>query len=199
VYDGENRSDWSVYDDFGVGSSVFGDREINTASVPEELLGAEAIRTACDSKMYANNLGTFTAGDDMTLYIATDTRVVEMGLPSWFSALNDTEESILLDNELVLRVYKTELKKGETFTLGTNGGNGNNVCYIALAVSKNTVVQGDLNMDGKFDVLDVILLQKWLLASSDAKLANWKAGDFFEDDYLNAFDLAIMKRVLLGN
>ncbi len=199
VYDGENRSDWSVYDDFGVGSSVFGDREINTASVPEELLGAETIRTACDSKMYANNLGTFTAGDDMTLYIATDTRVVEMGLPSWFSALNDTEESILLDNELVLRVYKTELKKGETFTLGTNGGNGNNVCYIALAVSKNTVVQGDLNMDGKFDVLDVILLQKWLLAFSDAKLANWKAGDFFEDDYLNAFDLAIMKRVLLGN
>jgi hypothetical protein len=149
--------------------------------------------------MYAKNLGSFVAGDDMTLYIATDTRVVDMGLPSWFSALTDTEELIVLDNELVLRVYKTELKKGESFTLGTNGGNGNNVCYIALGVSANAAVRGDLNMDGKFDVLDVVLLQKWLLASPDAKLANWKAGDLSGDDYLNGFDLAIMKRVLLGN
>ena len=54
-------------------------------------------------------------------------------------------------------------------------------------------------MDGKFDVLDVVLLQKWLLASPDAKLANWKAGDLSGDDRLDAFDLCLMKKRLVSH
>lgn len=198
VRDKENRDDWSVYDNFGVGSSIFGDRAINAASVPNELIGAEAIRTACDSKMYAKELGSFVAGDDMTLYIATDTRVVEMGLPSWFSTLTDTNKTILLDNELVLQVYKREVKKGELVTLGTNGGNGNNVCYIALAVSANATVRGDVNMDKQFNVTDLVLLQKWLLVSPDTTLADWKAGDLYEDNALDVFDLIMMRKMLIN-
>jgi hypothetical protein len=43
----------------------------------------------------------------------------------------------------------------------------------------------------------VVLLQKWLLAIPDAKLANWRAGDFCTDKRLDAFDLSMMKHVLL--
>lgn len=59
-------------------------------------------------------------------------------------------------------------------------------------------VQGDANADGKFDVADVILLQKWLLAVPDAKLADWKAADLCEDDRLDVFDLCMMKRLLIN-
>jgi hypothetical protein len=56
--------------------------------------------------------------------------------------------------------------------------------------------EADLNGDGKFSVLDVILLQKWLLAVPDTALADWTAGDLDENGVLNAFDLAMMKHKL---
>lgn len=56
---------------------------------------------------------------------------------------------------------------------------------------------GDCNNDGDFNVVDVVLLQKWLLAVPDTHLANWQAADFTEDDMLNVFDLVLMKKALL--
>ena len=58
-------------------------------------------------------------------------------------------------------------------------------------------IKGDVNADGAFDVADVILLQKRLLAVPDTELKNWKAADLYEDDVLDVFDLGLMKRVLL--
>ena len=57
---------------------------------------------------------------------------------------------------------------------------------------------GDVNMDGKFDVADVILLQKWILASPGTELKNWKAGDMCEDGVLDVFDLCMMKTALVS-
>ncbi|MDE6730389.1 MAG: dockerin type I repeat-containing protein [Oscillospiraceae bacterium] len=58
-------------------------------------------------------------------------------------------------------------------------------------------VKGDINGDGSFDVLDVVLLQKWLLSVPGTSLANWQAVDFCKDNQLNIFDLCIMKRELI--
>jgi hypothetical protein len=60
-------------------------------------------------------------------------------------------------------------------------------------------IEGDVNADGQFNVADVVLLQKWLLAVPDTKLADWRAGNLCEDDRLDVFDLCIMKRELLKN
>ena len=57
-------------------------------------------------------------------------------------------------------------------------------------------IEGDVNADGGFNVADVVLFQKWLLAVPDTKLANWKAADLCEDDRLDVFDLCLMKREL---
>ena len=54
-----------------------------------------------------------------------------------------------------------------------------------------------MNADGKFDIADVVLLQKWLLAVPDTKLSDWKAADFCEDDKLDVFDFCIMKQKLI--
>lgn len=56
----------------------------------------------------------------------------------------------------------------------------------------------DLNADGAFSVLDVILFQKWLLAVPDTTLPNWQAGDMDGNGVLNGFDLAMMKRHLMA-
>lgn len=58
-------------------------------------------------------------------------------------------------------------------------------------------LMGDVNMDGNFDIADVVLLQKWLLAVPDTKLADWKAANFYNDNRLDVFDLYLMKRKLI--
>lgn len=65
--------------------------------------------------------------------------------------------------------------------------------------SANTARIGDCNGDGSFDVADVILLQKWILAVPNTHLANWKAADLCDDGRLNIFDLCMMKRLLLNS
>lgn len=74
-------------------------------------------------------------------------------------------------------------------------------CYPAkISVTVlDKIVEGDVNADGKFDISDVVLLQKWLLGVSDVTLPNWKAADFCEDGKLNVLDLCMMKRKLVEN
>lgn len=61
---------------------------------------------------------------------------------------------------------------------------------------KNEII-GDVNVDGEFNVTDVVLLQKWLLGASDITLDDWKAADLCKDDRLDVFDLCLMKRELV--
>lgn len=58
---------------------------------------------------------------------------------------------------------------------------------------------GDCNADGIFDIADVVLLQKWLLAVPNTHLPNWQAADMCEDDRLDVFDLCVMKRKLIND
>lgn len=59
-------------------------------------------------------------------------------------------------------------------------------------------IEGDVNNDGSFDIADVVLLQKWLLAVPDTHLADWKAADLCDDNRLDVFDLCMMKRKLIN-
>ena len=58
-------------------------------------------------------------------------------------------------------------------------------------------VQYDLNADGRFDIADAVLLQKWLLAVPDTVLADWRTGDLDGSGKLDASDLSLMKHRLL--
>lgn len=62
---------------------------------------------------------------------------------------------------------------------------------------ENTAISGDVNRDGSFNIADVVLVQKWLLGDSDTELADWKAADLCEDDRLDAYDLCLMKKMLV--
>lgn len=59
------------------------------------------------------------------------------------------------------------------------------------------MIRGDVNADGAFDIADVVLLQKWLLAVPNTHLPIWQAADLCEDNRLDVFDLCLMKRELI--
>lgn len=69
--------------------------------------------------------------------------------------------------------------------------------FDIIEVKPYSNVEGDFNNDGKFNVSDVVLLQKWLLAVPDTHFENWKAADMCEDNRLDVFDLCMMKRKLI--
>lgn len=67
------------------------------------------------------------------------------------------------------------------------------------AVIKPEAVRGDVNRDGVFNIGDVVLLQKWLLAVPGTYLSDWTAADLCEDGALNVFDLCVMKQEIHNN
>ncbi|MBR3630554.1 MAG: RICIN domain-containing protein, partial [Oscillospiraceae bacterium] len=57
------------------------------------------------------------------------------------------------------------------------------------------IVRGDVNADGRLDVTDILMMQKYLLNVGD--LVDWQAGDLYADSSIDVFDLSLMKRELL--
>lgn len=72
------------------------------------------------------------------------------------------------------------------------------VCLLSLLEDGDTAEKkrGDVNADGGFNVADMVMLQNYLVRRGD--ITDWKAGDLYEDNILDAFDLCIMKRELLS-
>ncbi|MDE5946016.1 MAG: dockerin type I repeat-containing protein, partial [Oscillospiraceae bacterium] len=66
-----------------------------------------------------------------------------------------------------------------------------------LKIGTSEILMGDINDDGVFNIADVVTMQKWLLAIPDITFANWKAGDIYENNRLDVFDLCLMKRMLI--
>lgn len=66
-----------------------------------------------------------------------------------------------------------------------------------ITLRSNSFIAGDINDDGSFNVSDLVLMQRCLLAAPDAELANWHAGDLCEDGRLDGFDLCLMRRMLI--
>lgn len=196
VEDTENAADWSIDYNFGKGSSIYGDRTFTCVTSCAFADGAEYIKTACDSKLYSDNLATFEAAADMYVYVAMDDRVPD-NLTPWLKDWTKTNAKITSSNEVTFTLFQKKVKAAEKITLGTNGGLSESANYIVFASTSLPSVRGDVNADGKFDITDVVLLQKWILAVPDTKLADWKAGDLCEDDRLDVFDLSLMKKMLV--
>ena len=66
-----------------------------------------------------------------------------------------------------------------------------------MAEMDSDKISGDVNADGKFNVADVITLQKWLLAVPDVELSDWKSADLYNDNKIDVFDLCAIKQKLI--
>ena len=56
-------------------------------------------------------------------------------------------------------------------------------------------VKGDIDQDGTLDILDIIVLQKWLLGAEETIDGN--AADMNVDNVIDIFDLGLLKRLIL--
>lgn len=106
-------------------------------------------------------------------------------------------EGTLPDDAIIcLAMYDSDnpLVKGKNPTIRFDNKNTLSTNRLQLVTE---TPNGDVNADGTFNIADAVALQKWLLGVPDTKLADWKAGNFCNDNRLDIFDLCIMKRELL--
>ncbi len=175
INDRENGYDWHIAQDLAVGSTIFGDRDFTYTNIPDVLLGAEYVQTACDSKTFSGELATLTAAENTTLYIAYDTRLGNA--PAWLSSWEHTGMTISTSNDVTFALMAKSVTTGETITLGDNTTGSGVIGYTIFAQSHpietttttvTTVLPtvatllGDVNCDGFVKVGDVILLNRML-------------------------------------
>lgn len=194
-------SSWSIDTSLAVGDQVFGDRTgeklMTFATVPDELIGAEYVMTPCDAKTLTTDIAIVTAGTDITLYVGLDSRTIsQYGVPSWMSKWTDSGLVVTQSTGVSFNMYSINLAKGESVTLGPNGGSAGCVFYTVMATAAGTSskVIGDVNADGKFSIADPVMLQKWLVNAGD--ITDLNAGDMNGDNHVNVFDLSLMKKTL---
>lgn len=204
VNDNAHASSWSIAENAQIGTLLYGDRDVAYASLPDVLLGAEMIRTACDSKTFTEDLAHFSAGADMDVYVALDNRVTT--IPAWLSDWESTGLTAANNADVVFNLYKKSCKQGDAVTLGTNGQSASCVNYTVFAIPAATVepttevpqsIAGDIDLDGSLKLLDIILYQKYLLGCEKLTAEQYAAADLNADGKYNAFDLAHLKRLFL--
>ena len=123
---------WILTDHLQLGSLVFGDRPVVFAALPDAVLGGEYIRTACDAKAFVGDAATFTAAEDITVYVGLDSRIT--AIPAWLSAWTLTSETAANDNNVTFNLYTKSVKAGENVTLGGNENSYQCVNYTVFAV-----------------------------------------------------------------
>lgn len=208
IFDTDNAGSWSVSNGLKTGDPVFGDREFRFTAVPDVMQDAEVLHTACNSKQYNGDQASFSAAEDVTVFLGADDRLTP---PEWLVSWTKTEDTLTDDGDpsVTYEVYRKEFKAGETVTVGVNGDSGT-VNYIvavkryeAPAVTEpetqpteRTAMAGDVNADGVLAVSDAVMLQKWLLGCT--ALTDADAADLNGDGVIDIFDLALLKRALLG-
>ncbi len=197
VNDSQNAKNWSIWNNEGAGSPIYGDRDITFATFPENLVGAETIRTACDSKMYTSDLAEFTASEDITVYVAIDDRVIETIQP-WLKDWKNAGVAISSSNDVNFILYKKNVSAGDKVTLGTNGGLGMSANYSVFAVAQEKVIKGDVDCDGRITVFDMCMAREGLTDGFMNTLAS-DAADIDSSGKVEAADLVMLQKYLLGS
>ncbi len=76
------------------------------------------------------------------------------------------------------------------------GGDGQKFILEPLSASAiPEKVSGDVNSDGKFDIADLVMMQKFLLGAGE--LIDWSAGDLCKDDFIDVYDLVEMRKLII--
>ncbi len=188
ILDTAHKSGW-VLDTAAADGTIFGDRDYTYVSFPQELVGGDALRSACESKKTDADLASFVAGEALDVYVLLDTRIEANGtVPAWLSDWTRTDLTARSSNEVDFAAYKKTVEKDTQVTLGTNGMDGNVVNYTVFAVPASAqqtttttettttttttttettqgpvrILLGDVDVNGDVNVADAVLLARFL-------------------------------------
>jgi len=118
--------------------------------------------------------------------------------PELYNMITISGSETVFGNKSMGYVYDNGYGIKNGFILDAPNGTGTAYAEGNGIRLKGELLRGDVNADGEFTISDAVLLQKWLLAVPDTKLANWRAADLCEDNRLDVFDLCLMKRELIA-
>ena len=175
VNDTAAQYNWAIEHGLDVGNEVFGDRQFRFTSVPEELRGAEWIRTACDSKKFTSDEATFTAAQDITVFVGVDTRAESNA--GWLSDWTKTEMTMTDDGNpnITYNVYRKDAKGGQQVALGAinmatavnyvvavTEYHEPNTTTTANNASVHVTLLGDVNLDGFVTISDSVAILQYI-------------------------------------
>lgn len=195
VLDSDHAAAWAVRQNLQVGSTIYGDRDAAFNSLPDSLIGAEWVQTACDSKAYDGNLAELTLAEESAVIVALDARVSPT--PAWIGDWTLTAAAAGSDKDVTYNLYAKDCTR--TVTLGTNGQSSGCVNYAVFVAESGITdalyAQGDANRDGAVNAEDATALQQYLLtAITDISMS----ADMDSNGRLNAADLTLLKRSLMA-
>lgn len=102
--------------------------------------------------------------------------------------------SVVSDGKACADIYEVSTEDGANICQWEYWG-GDGQKFILEPAANEKAITGDVNADGKFNVSDAVMMQKWLIGAGD--LTNWTAGDLNNDNIINVFDLCLMKHMLI--
>ena len=143
VFDTENGHNWRIMNNLSVGQNAFGDREYTISSVPQELVGADWIQPAMNtrSNTYLNNYASFEVETDGYVFVAHSDRVFVK--PYWLSEYEETNLTIKVREsdtvERTMTIYYKKVSAGEKVDLGINSNDGTTTSLIYLAAATGDI------------------------------------------------------------
>lgn len=148
-----------------------------SADVQQDMNGNEPQRVTAEEQDISSLLTYFctasTCGGDLTTCSPDIMELSRISAPE-----ADGDLTVLVDNLDEIYTYPLTVENG--------------IFHHRIVISE---VPADVNNDGTFSVADAVMLQKWLLCKG--KLTCPQKADLTGEGIVNAFDLALMKNILL--
>ncbi len=96
----------------------------------------------------------------------------------------------------------------ESINVALTRTNGYETKYMSFTIMNEMIIpstlkitdgiDNDMNLDRKFNVADVVMLQKQLLGIYSVERSNWRAADICRDGTVDVFDLVCMRKALIA-
>lgn len=93
--------------------------------------------------------------------------------------------------------YQSGYQLQSGFVLDAGEGTGTAYAMENKIPLKSAILRGDVDQNGVVNVNDVVYLQQYLFGKKPLRSAAFAAADLCEDNAVNAFDAAVLKRMLL--
>jgi len=82
--------------------------------------------------------------------------------------------------------------------LSASGSEATFYGMYAVPVKDTPSLRGDINGDGEVSIVDITLLQKYLLKTAQLEESQFAIADLNEDGIINVFDAVILKRIIIN-
>lgn len=190
---------WAIDTDIQIGDLIYTDREAMTyLSLPEEVIGAEAINTPCSAKNEAGTQATFLVKKNCEVYVALDSRVDPA--PSWLSGYTRTELKAENSQDVTYVLYRTEVNAGDTVTLGMNSTSTycTNYTVFVKALPARVTAPGDADLSGELDVFDLAVYKRHLTGKEELTGTALANADVNGDGTVDTADLLLVQDFILG-